>query len=753
MGCGTSKNKDGVPKDVRRLIPREPPSEAFRIKPVLPEYPPPQPPASRKDEIYDPSENQDIYLHALRAPKDVETSYEELLAYLTNGLRTDMMKLRSIFCWLGTQNIEDENLRNVSESDGEITPRGYKKLIQQRNGSYAGFFTLLCRAAGIPCAFINGISKGLGYEVGDQDIKYLGDKWVAVYIDGWRLIHPLRAFKCVLGYKSGNWTLIESDGKRKRNKEKASEGQEIRTFNEYYFLCDPIEFSMTCLPTDLIWQLNYPANTMSYNKFVNIPFIQEKYFSYGFQICGQLKSMLIAKKGVTSVTLRVPDHKEIQLSYEFFYNHLFDRPDSEDVYALKRYVLMSYDEYSQRWTLEIRVPLPGRYRIAIYGGPSNLSTLPWLCDVGVMSDEHIKRDPYPKNPWIGFGPVDITRKIGMMDPSHKSGIQFILPRQDIHMTFRLEKKLEVKTELIHLKMSSKELINNHSAVINNQSEVHTLHVWVKVPKEGEYALQIFARLKDSKNTFENVCNYYLTTDPPREAGVEMEYKPFDTPLEKKAREALTTAQKYDDLKQAVDKYEQSGLYERKGEYGKAKRKLEYLELAQDLKDAINRRNVDLLVKAIQQAESSPFQQKLVNLVTQARDMLESIRVLNKFAHDVLEMKQSTLAELLSYKSPLQIIYDVLVATLRLLGESLSELKSSWENVRWIMKMQGKGSVMRRIRNFDLNNVSTDMCNDANVILSQYDEETVLAASAAVGTFFRWACSIVKEKQGGIRANT
>ena len=82
-----------------------------------------------------------------QAPKHIESSWEELVEYLTSIYRTDMMKVRSLFAWLGTQSIENESFIGVSTPNdiSAITPRGYKKVIKDREGSYATLFALLCR--------------------------------------------------------------------------------------------------------------------------------------------------------------------------------------------------------------------------------------------------------------------------------------------------------------------------------------------------------------------------------------------------------------------------------------------------------------------------------------------------------------------------------------------------------------------------------------------------------------------------------
>ena len=77
-----------------------------------------------------------------QAPADKANNYRELITYLTQDCRTDLQKVRSIFVWLGCQNIDNTDYSGVTDSD---SPRGYMKLIQDYRGSYSAFFTLLCR--------------------------------------------------------------------------------------------------------------------------------------------------------------------------------------------------------------------------------------------------------------------------------------------------------------------------------------------------------------------------------------------------------------------------------------------------------------------------------------------------------------------------------------------------------------------------------------------------------------------------------
>lgn len=68
--------------------------------------------------------------------------------------------------------------------------------------------------AGIPCVIISGMNKSAAYEIGTRcDRKSMGAQWNAVYVnDDWRFLDAFWASACVVGRKSGEWTLVDSDG-------------------------------------------------------------------------------------------------------------------------------------------------------------------------------------------------------------------------------------------------------------------------------------------------------------------------------------------------------------------------------------------------------------------------------------------------------------------------------------------------------------------------------------------------------------
>lgn len=82
----------------------------------------------------------------------------------------------------------------------------------------------------------------------------------------------------------------------------------------------------------------------------------------------------------------------------------------------------------------------------------------------------------------------------------------------------------------------------------------------------------------------------------------------------------------------------------------------------------------MLETAIDNAKSSEFSSNLQNHITEAEQLLAELRKLKRFAHEVLQMKQSTISEIHSYKNPRPLAYDVMKATYFLLGEKEDHLQ-------------------------------------------------------------------------------
>lgn len=89
-----------------------------------------------------------------------------------------------------------------------------------------------------------------------------------------------------------------------------------------------------------------------------------------------------------------------------------------------------------------------------------------------------------------------------------------------------------------------------------------------------------------------------------------------------------------------------------------------------LRNGINRKNADVLEKAIQDAKQSSLSDKLNNYIREGEQMLQEADNNSMF---ILEMKRTTISEVHRYKKPKPVMYDVMKATYILLGEKPESL--------------------------------------------------------------------------------
>ena len=92
-----------------------------------------------------------------------------------------------------------------------------------------------------------------------------------------------------------------------------------------------------------------------------------------------------------------------------------------------------------------------------------------------------------------------------------------------------------------------------------------------------------------------------------------------------------------------------------------------------MRDGINRKNANVLEKAIQDAKLSNMSDKLQNYIREGEKMLQDAT--NNPVY-VLDMKRTTISEVHRYKKAKPVMYDVMKATYMLLGERPESLTVS-----------------------------------------------------------------------------
>jgi transglutaminase/protease-like cytokinesis protein 3 len=193
---------------------------------------------------------------AIDTPPEVEEDLVTLVDYLTENQFGDRNKARAIFRW-----ITDRISYDVSAlaNPPSVLPSPDQILYQRKAicTGYAVLFDEMNRIAGLETELIIGHSKGLGPDNSNQPDLSPNHIWNAVKIDGhWSLFDPTWG----AGYVTQNRHFVPS-------------------FNDFYFMADPVKFVYTHLPEDPDWQmLVNPVSRSDYRKhvWVRVPFFKHR---------------------------------------------------------------------------------------------------------------------------------------------------------------------------------------------------------------------------------------------------------------------------------------------------------------------------------------------------------------------------------------------------------------------------------------------------------------------------------------------
>ena len=91
-----------------------------------------------------------------------------------------------------------------------------------------------------------------------------------------------------------------------------------------------------------------------------------------------------------------------------------------------------------------------------------------------------------------------------------------------------------------------------------------------------------------------------------------------------------------------------------------------------LLSAMDRRHLKDLEKAVANAKRSGFELVLSNELIEAHKLIIQLRRLERIRAEILELKQSTVAEIRSYQKPPPIVHQVMTATFLLLKHHENE---------------------------------------------------------------------------------
>lgn len=94
----------------------------------------------------------------------------------------------------------------------------------------------------------------------------------------------------------------------------------------------------------------------------------------------------------------------------------------------------------------------------------------------------------------------------------------------------------------------------------------------------------------------------------------------------------------------------------------------------DIQEAMARKDLDLLERALHSASSTSLRRQLGSLMVQAEALRSRLRRFKRLKHEVLAMDQKTISEIRSYPKPPPAVHAVMMATFLLLGNKEKDLQ-------------------------------------------------------------------------------
>ena len=91
---------------------------------------------------------------------------------------------------------------------------------------------------------------------------------------------------------------------------------------------------------------------------------------------------------------------------------------------------------------------------------------------------------------------------------------------------------------------------------------------------------------------------------------------------------------------------------------------------------MSRREIEELEKAINIIKKNGLEVQLARELRDANEILARLRKIQRIRSEILELKQSTVAEIRSYQKPPPVVHTVMTATFLILGHQEKETKVS-----------------------------------------------------------------------------
>ena len=371
--------------------------------------------------------------------------------------------------------------------------------------------------ASLPCVIISGMNKSAAYEIGNKvDRKTMGAQWNAVYVDGeWRFVDAFWASACVVGKKSGEWTLVDTDGNVQQLDEENTDGETQHRINEFYFLPDPDKFVWTHFPDESAWQLMEKAVTVK--EFEEHVYLRERFHILGMTLAdpNKNKCAVTAKDGIIDFGFTLP-YRESE-HYRFKYMLYQAKSEESNPVQLDRFVL--YEHATEALRFNLRFPIAGKFKMDIFGLDTRDSDIFDLTCTYVINctDPQKSCMPLPDCPQIGWGPGADARNAGLTAKSHDGAI---IVSEDGQVEIKLGSHKNVELfNLLKNTVVDEATLSRYAIVREDSNGEFTVDI--RLPQGGEYALKLYCSDEGENGVADNVLNYLIQCD-----NKEVNHQPF-----------------------------------------------------------------------------------------------------------------------------------------------------------------------------------------------------------------------------------
>jgi len=199
-----------------------------------------------------------------------------------------------------------------------------------------------------------------------------------------------------------------------------------------------------------------------------------------------------------------------------------------------------------------------------------------------------------------------------------------------------------------------------------------------------------------------------------------------------------------DLETAIGDFKKNKLEDTDGDLMKAERLIKTINTKMELGQAVDKRLLAELERLMEVVKTEKISSGEIGeeLLTRASTLLTQLRKLERAQKEILDLKQSTIAEIRGYQNPPPPVHQIMMATLLLIGHREKELKN-WQTVQATLGKTGKDGIKRRILACKPEFVSREAATRSQELLRGFDLVEIKDVSLGAGTFFVWANNMIE----------